>query len=236
MNIVENNPTVDPKKNLFTTVTLLSKIVALCLFVALPFAGFYLGIKYQKSITVIQSVETPKANEEPVNNLQPEIKKRMLMTKKIEGGQIAAYRLKDKYSDVFTDTFAISLEAGTQYTPIIFSVSSEAFMEDGLFEIVDDELWVVNSQTNKVDVYSYSTEKKVGNAIQLSSLIYKDTINLPKYRVGNIYSIKCENEYCTVLTAFHLESGCDMTLNPRTREFSDIKCAGMGGEFAPDPF
>jgi len=34
----------------WTTVTLLSKMVAIVLFVSLPFVGFYLGIKYQASV------------------------------------------------------------------------------------------------------------------------------------------------------------------------------------------
>ena len=33
----------------FTTVTTFSKILAMCLFIMFPFAGFYLGIKYQQS-------------------------------------------------------------------------------------------------------------------------------------------------------------------------------------------
>lgn len=35
----------------FTTVTPFSKLITLLLFILLPFAGFYLGIEYQKSIT-----------------------------------------------------------------------------------------------------------------------------------------------------------------------------------------
>ena len=37
-------------KNAFNTVTPLSKTIALALFVALPFIGFYLGIQYQKAL------------------------------------------------------------------------------------------------------------------------------------------------------------------------------------------
>ncbi len=42
----------EPNTNPFTSVTKLSKIVALVLFILLPFVGFYLGVKYQKSSTV----------------------------------------------------------------------------------------------------------------------------------------------------------------------------------------
>lgn len=35
----------------WTTVTPLSKFLAMALFIALPFVGFYLGVQYQKNIT-----------------------------------------------------------------------------------------------------------------------------------------------------------------------------------------
>ena len=44
-----------PLSKTFTTVTPLSKSIALILFVSLPFIGFYLGAKFQKSITVCNS-------------------------------------------------------------------------------------------------------------------------------------------------------------------------------------
>lgn len=44
-----------------TTITRFSKTVALILFIALPFIGFYLGIKYQKAITPTE-ISDPTAN------------------------------------------------------------------------------------------------------------------------------------------------------------------------------
>lgn len=42
----------------YTTVTTLSKTLALILFIALPFIGFYLGMQYQKGLDVaIQTVD-----------------------------------------------------------------------------------------------------------------------------------------------------------------------------------
>lgn len=49
---------------MFNKVTTLSKILALVLFIALPFIGFYLGIQYQKSISfvsLIPSQNTPNS-------------------------------------------------------------------------------------------------------------------------------------------------------------------------------
>jgi hypothetical protein len=44
---------VSKKKNAFNTVTPLSKAIAMALFISLPFIGFFLGMEYQKRITVI---------------------------------------------------------------------------------------------------------------------------------------------------------------------------------------
>ncbi|MBU1016819.1 hypothetical protein KJ678_01495 [Patescibacteria group bacterium] len=60
-----------PKK--LTTVTTLSKILAGTLFILLPFVGFYLGLKYQVSLspkdaippTVSTSVKTPTTSPDP---------------------------------------------------------------------------------------------------------------------------------------------------------------------------
>jgi hypothetical protein len=55
--IKRSNPTLH--KYLFT-VTTFSKILAMALFIALPFIGFYLGMQYQQKITV--SPDMPENN------------------------------------------------------------------------------------------------------------------------------------------------------------------------------
>lgn len=200
--------------------------------------GYFLGLsksqKKESQPTLPQPKTSPALSPTPSKS-EVKDKKRLLMEKEIEGGKIVAYRLDDDLSEDFNaGVFAIELEAG-EYHPVIFSVSSPALMEDGLFEIIGNELWVVNDQINKIEVYNYQPEKKEGNVLQLSSLIYKDSIDLPKYQVGAIYSIKCDGENCMVSTAHHQESGCRMDLSLTTRQYSNIKCSRMGGEFTPEP-
>jgi general stress protein CsbA len=48
--IKQSNPTLH--KYLFT-VTTFSKLLAMILFITLPFAGFYLGMKYQEKTNII---------------------------------------------------------------------------------------------------------------------------------------------------------------------------------------
>lgn len=55
------NTPAAPKTNPFTTVTPFSKVLALVLFIALPFVGFWLGIKYQ-SLSNVSSPSSPAIN------------------------------------------------------------------------------------------------------------------------------------------------------------------------------
>lgn len=51
----------------FTTVTPLSKTLAFILFIALPFAGFYLGMEYQKRTTVIDNATVTSTSDTITN-------------------------------------------------------------------------------------------------------------------------------------------------------------------------
>lgn len=51
-------PKVSPKPNPYTTVTPLSKALALVLFISLPFLGFYLGFKYQNQFSTISNTNS----------------------------------------------------------------------------------------------------------------------------------------------------------------------------------
>lgn len=52
----------------FTTVTPFSKAIAMALFVALPFIGFYLGMQYQKSTTQFKIVKIQAQPQEIAND------------------------------------------------------------------------------------------------------------------------------------------------------------------------
>jgi len=53
-------------KQQFTTVTRFSKIVALILFIVLPFLGFYLGMQYSKAINTTQPNQISENNATPI--------------------------------------------------------------------------------------------------------------------------------------------------------------------------
>ena len=167
---------------------------------------------------------------------EKEDEQRLLLEKDIDGGKIRAFRLSDYLSeDSNSGVFALELDAG-EFRPHIFSVSSPIYAEDRLFEIVGNEVWVVNGQTNKIDRYRYQVEKKEGNVTEaLSHFFYLESIDLPRFNVGIVGAIQCTDEDCKVLTGFHQEAGCEMDLNILSKEYSNITCGGMGGEFDPDP-
>ena len=182
---------------------------------------------------------TPSAESKKLNS--SESTERLLMSRDVDGGQISAYRLEGegKYITNFSDVFVVTLEVGEEYHPTVFSVSSPHLGNgDDLFQLMrDDELWVINAQTRSIEIYYYQPQKIVNNATYLSNFTYKESIELPKYQVGNLYSIKCGDASCTLRTAFHQESGCTMDFNVKTREFSNIKCLHpRGDEFPPEPY
>jgi hypothetical protein len=72
--IKQSNPTLH--KYLFT-VTTFSKLLAMILFITLPFAGFYLGMKYQEKTNIVtpyvlqtQKIVTPTTTPDSFTNLQ----------------------------------------------------------------------------------------------------------------------------------------------------------------------
>ena len=54
----------------FTTVTPLSKFIAMALFIILPFLGFYLGIKYQETKQSIEIIAPTTINAHPQNECE----------------------------------------------------------------------------------------------------------------------------------------------------------------------
>ena len=55
------------KKNAWNTVTPVSKALALIMFVAFPFIGFFLGIQYQKKLDKPFMNSLPKDKHTPIN-------------------------------------------------------------------------------------------------------------------------------------------------------------------------
>lgn len=96
-----------------------------------------------------------------------------------------------------------------------------------LFDFVGDEMYVVNTQNNALDIFNMVTSE------------YSRSLSLPSYESGLLYGIDCESEvYCNVRTALSIESGCSLAFNPTTEEFSAPLCAqGLGTEintFVPE--
>jgi hypothetical protein len=79
----ETNPviTTPPKKNPFTTVTPLLKILALTLFITLPFIGYYLGWSLKNNISSIYS--TCVNNSVLIKSIQYKTQNTSLVTGKV---------------------------------------------------------------------------------------------------------------------------------------------------------
>lgn len=59
-----------------TTVTPLSKFIAMVLFVSLPFIGFYLGMEYQKKFgfeEIVNPIQYPNPSPTPTPTINPAV-------------------------------------------------------------------------------------------------------------------------------------------------------------------
>lgn len=94
---------------------------------------------------------------------------------------------------------------------------------DGLFAFVGDELLVVNSQNNTIDVFK-----------MLDNRAYFDrSIAMPAYDMGLLYGITCTgaDSICNINTAFHFEAGCSLKLDLEDETFTDPLCGEGYNEF-----
>jgi len=228
----ESSPSVPKTKIPLALVTLIIMLVVLAS------GGVYYFYKqntlitagYQKVKSAYDECISTKANQaktnDSINNAPVKTEKRLLTTKEIDGVKINTYRLPDNLTGT---VFEVKPDEG-RYPFSIYSFSDEAFSEDRLIEVVNNNLWVVNSQTNKIDIYTFHTTKDNIGRINYAYFQYKDSLELPNYETGALYGIKCDTSTCKVFTAFHQESGCNMTLDIKSGAFSDIECIGPRGD------
>ncbi len=188
--------------------------------------------------------QTCKSTAEQSETSSEEPQRTLIMEKPVEGGRIAAYRLKDAWSlDPNYGVYAIVLEGGSYTTPLgspptprIFSVLSPLLESEHIFEIVGEKLLVVNSQTNRLDVYTIQLEEVRNNVSYTNELTYDKSIELPRYKVGGIDAVECENNICKVSTTHNPDSFCTMDLELTSETYSNITCNDLGGPFTPEEY
>lgn len=165
--------------------------------------------------------------------LEEKTVRRVMEEREVDGTKIVAYRLTDGWSeDSNSGVFAIEVQA-TMFRPLVFSVASPVYGDDKVFEIVGkNQVWVINAQTNGIDVYQYTPYRKVNNVIGLARMTYMKTITLPSLSMGEIHALTCDDGVCNISTAHHLQSGCDFSYKISTGEFSKPLCRNMRGEFS----
>ncbi len=57
------------RQNPFTSVTLFSKVLAACLFIAFPFAAFFIGMQYQQTLSVAQQESVMQFGKSGINGI-----------------------------------------------------------------------------------------------------------------------------------------------------------------------
>lgn len=218
-------------KNNIPSKSLKLLLIHLLVIIIVGIGGYilYLDNYFQKESQSIQDKQELQIPTPTVKS--PQNDRRLLLEKQIEGDNITAYRLKDELSydgskGQGRGVFTIIIDDGINKY-YLFSISSPNFSEDSPFEVINNEIWVVNGQTDKIDVYSYKPEIREGKNATTGYVNYKYSLDMPKNVSGSPYSIKCEENTCLVNTAIHMEAGCRMNLNTITKQYSDIKCSSL---------
>ena len=186
----------------------------------------------QKKITeftpIPTSTLTPNSQTQP--NSEESLRKSLikLTSKEYKNTTISAYQV----SVYLPQTVIIINDNDSLFDTITTTKSAAGFATDKLFDISNDQLLVTNSKTNSLFIYKIQE----GDG-QPEPFKYIDTIPLPKYDMGQLYSIECKNNNeCTIKTAIHLEAGCNLTLNLETKRFSTPLCfGGSSKSYTPNP-
>lgn len=97
----------------WTTVTLLSKILAIILFVSLPFIGFCFGFKYHQSISVVESCPLPEIVQKPTVNEVSPTQKPQLDDRSCITGEIANFVNENFFEGKTFMNMSMSGEWGT---------------------------------------------------------------------------------------------------------------------------
>ena len=170
-----------PKK--FTTVTKVSKIIALALFVTLPFTGFYLGTKYQSAInknsqppnaiTNYNSQSTPGSNkgeDDPLPKITYSIVDNLIATT----GNISNNPVKELAPEDPSKEFKYYFNSDEEI-PILDSEGKPALTKG--FHVDDSQL---------KDMQQYTSS----NVISITGWLYwKDDVNLPIIRPFHVHVV-----------------------------------------------
>jgi hypothetical protein len=159
-------------------------------------------------------------------------------------GTFTAYRLADEWSHSSYGAYAIVYEPSfmTYYLKYVAFATANPMYGTGeplgskVIALVGDKLWVINSQTRSIDEYLYKEETSDGKVVYSAYFSYNRSIKLPKLNLGQLYFMECDDSVCHLQTAHHLESGCDLDINIKTEEFSNIECSNMAGSFKPEAY
>ncbi len=143
-------------------------------------------------------------------------KDRIIHKKDYENISFGAFAVEDTHYP--WSIFQVSEINGDRspFSSDVVSTAYHDFSQDKLFDISNDVLYVINAARNVIDVYSVE---------ESYTFKYTDSIELPKYKIGIIYSIECTDIICDISSALHQESGCDMEYNIKLKKFNTPSCS-----------
>lgn len=244
-------PATNRLPKFLTTVTPLSKLLAGMLFITLPFLGFYLGIQYQKNNSTITSPSKSTSVTPTFTPQQSIINSgktgfpdwHLISKKKYKDFEIGSFNFSGIISGPDAPIASLFVVAPiVENQPKVYTDSyavgmiPDFYFNENLFDIVGDNIYIIDSQLNDIKVFTAEYFPATQASVDFYSMAYKMSIPAPEYKIGTIYTIKCDSIKCTIGSAFHQESGCEFELNVSTQKYSIPICysPGPGGEYTPE--
>jgi hypothetical protein len=183
-----------------------------------------------------QQTPTPAPISSEGDNKSAEYwKKRLLLEKEYGSFRLGAFDTDDLLFDSFIIVPVDNGIPSVAAKSYAVSFAQNAFMKDNLFDVVDQKIYLVNQKNSFIDVYQASFSEKTLATPAFYAVDFIESVSSPDYKVGVPYSIMCEGVKCQIKTAHHQQSGCSMDLDLETKQYSNIKCSRMDGEFNPEP-
>jgi hypothetical protein len=219
----------------FTKVTPLSKILAISLFVSLPFIGLFLGVKYQKSLVNDCNqalILTPPIVSETVSSsvFNPVL----ISTKNYQGKSLGIFSYvpeNDKNLIFYRNYFIAVVENSKPIINFIPGYINLSLAEgrnvqscQDCFDVVDDKIIVIDGEKNTVSIYQGLLDDKRNYFTLIKTVALPDKIN----ESGNLISVKCLDNLCKLIVLNGGSTGCDFDLNLTTYKFQNISCINSG--------
>lgn len=154
--------------------------------------------------------------------------KTFMMEQDIPGGKLVASWVYDDYGlNISNGVFVVEYQSSELTHRVYSTLDAWHDVSDKVFAVIEDNILIVNEQTNKIDVYTYVPPQDTGYGTEenphysVSQLLYSESIEIPEDAFGTVMAIECTGNDCVIMTAGY-QFGDTFNFNFITRKFTKV--------------